>query len=165
MKFIILILIFISQLSYANKTCSRFAVINYQKVLVDAGTNKKGEGLRFYLEKDSTSKELLDKYQEKNKPTIFSASASTAGSLLIMAGLLQTNNSEGVQNNNTLIYGGAILVALSYLTSKTMMYSNEKILNEAINQYNKRNSPKIYFSPFQDSKAKTGLGLGIQQEF
>lgn len=158
-------LIFYLSNSMANETCSRVATINYQKVLVDAGSNKQGEGLRFYLEKDPISTKLLNNYQKENKPTIFAASASTAGSLMILAGLLQTNNVPGIQNSNTLIYGGGVLVALSYLTSKTIQYSNEKILKEAVDQYNKRNTPRIYFSPYRDNNGSSGVGFGIQREF
>ena len=165
MKFFIFLTFFISFTCLSQETCSRIATINYQKVLVDAGSNKKGEGLRFYLEKDPISKKLIDQYQAENKPTIFSASASTAGSVLVLAGLLQTNKSEGIQNNNTLIYGGSILIALSYLSSKTMKFSSEGLLDQAVKQYNKRNSPKIYFSPFINDSGGSNLGLGLQQEF
>ena len=151
--------------AFANETCSRVATINYQKVLVDAGNNRRGEGLRFYLEKDPVSKKLLDDYQEKNKPTIFNASASTAGSIMVLAGLLQTNQTDGVQNSNTLIFSGSILIALSYLTTKTLQLNNEKILNEAVEEYNKRNTPRIYFSPFKDNNGGSAIGFGLQQEF
>lgn len=154
-----------AQSVFSAETCSRVAIVNYQKVLVDASSNKQGEGLRFYLDKDPISRELLDKYQKENKPTLFSASASTAGSLLLFAGLIQTNNGAGFQDSNTLIYSGAILIALSYLTSKTQQYSNEKILKEAIDQYNTRNTPRIYFSPYKNNNDTSGLGFGFQQEF
>lgn len=159
-----LFIIFLTiQIGYCAETCSRKAIINYQEILVDGGSNKKGEGLRFYLEKDKYSKELLDKYQEMNKPTIWSASTSTIGSLMIFSGLLQTNEDDGIQNRNTLLYGGGILVALSYLVTRTMQYNNEEVLKNAVDQYNKRNLPRIYFSPYNDSSP--GLGIGVQQEF
>ena len=164
-KVMILFFIFNSAISFANEICSRVATISYQKVLVDAGSNKKGEGLRFYLDKDPISKELLDKYQKKNKPTILSAATSTAGSLFILAGLFKTNDSAGVQNNNTLIFGGATLIAMSYLTSKTIQFSNEKILKQAVDQYNKRNTPYIYFSPYKDQNGNSSIGFGVNQEF
>lgn len=165
MKQIVTLLIFaLAMPSFAGETCSRVALINYQKVLVDAGSNKRGEGLRFYLEKDPTSKSLLDEYQRKDQPTIANASASTAGSVLILAGLLQTNEEEGLQNSNTLLYSGLTLVALSYLTSKTLKYNNEKILKQAIDQYNKRNTPRIYFSPYKDNNGSS-VSFGVTQEF
>ncbi len=148
----------------ANETCSRVAVVNYQKVLVDAGAGKKGEGLRFYLKKDETSQKLLDEYQEKSKPTVYSASASTIGSLMIVAGLIQTDDSQSIASSNTLIFGGATLAALSYLISKTVQRSNEKILKEAVDHYNKRNSPRIYFSPFKDNNG-SAIDIGVSQEF
>jgi hypothetical protein len=165
-KLLLLIYLIISQISaFAVDTCSRIAVVNYQEVLVDAGSGKMGEGLRFYLEKDPLSKDLLDKYQKKNAPTIWSASASTVGSLLVLASLSQTSEEEGIQNKNTLLYTGAALVALSYLTSKTVKYSNEKILKSAVDHYNKRNSPHIYFSPYKANNNSSGLGIGLQQDF
>lgn len=163
MRVLILFLIFF--IHEAKATCSRTAIINYQEILVDAGSDKKGEGLRFYLDKDPLSKKLLNKYQDENKPTFLRASTSTIGSILLFAGILQPNESTGIQNKNTLIYGGSLLIALSYLTSKTMAYSNEKILEEAVDQYNKRNSPRIFFSPFKGNDNDNGLGFGFTQEF
>lgn len=146
------------------ETCSRVAVVNYQEVLVDAGSNKKGEGLRYYLEKDPLAAKLLDEYQEKNRPSVWSAGASTAGSLMVLAGLTQTNDTSSVANRNNLLYGGGILIAISYLTSKTMQYNNEEILKQAVDQYNKRNRPKIFFSPYGESGG-AGFGVGVSQEF
>ena len=151
----------IISISYSAETCSRIAIINYQEVLVDAGSNKKGEGLRYYLEKDTNSQKLLDEYQERNKPTVLGAATSTLGSFMILSGLMQTNESSGIQNKNTLIFGGGILVALSYLTSKTMQYNNEVLLKRSVDQYNKRNLPRIYLSPGDG----TGFGVGVTQEF
>jgi len=160
----LLILILTIPIGHTAETCSRVAIINYQEVLVDAGSNKKGEGLRYYLEKDTHSHQLLDEYQDKNKPTIWGATTSTVGSLFILSGLMQTNESSGVQNRNTLVFGGAILVALSYLTSKTIQYNNENLLKQAVEQYNKRNLPRIYFSPNSDNN-NPGFGVGVTQEF
>lgn len=151
-------------LTFADETCSRVAVVNYQEILVDSGSSKKGEGLRFYLEKDPESKKLLDTYQEKNKPSTWSAAASTFGSFLIFSSLLQTNKTDGFANRDSLLYSGAILIATSYLTSKTLQYNNEVYLKQAVDQYNKRNNPKIFFSPYADGNT-TGLGVGITKDF
>lgn len=156
------LLFFMISNAVAEKTCSRVATINYQQVLVDAGSNKKGEGLRFYLEKDPISKKLLDKYQEKSKPSLWHAAASTTGSLLVLSSLLQTDKDSFLGNKNSMMYGGALLIGISYLTSKTKSFSNEKLLQQSINQYNKRNSPKIFFSP---NTQNNSFGIGIQQGF
>ncbi len=148
----------------AVETCSRVAVINYQEVLVDAGSSKKGEGLRFYLEKDPIANELLNEYQVKNRPSVWSAGTSTVGSLMVLAGLTQTGDNEGISNRNTLLYGGGILIAITYLMSKTVQYNNEGILKQAVDQYNKRNSPKIFFSPYGGNDS-AGFGIGLNQEF
>lgn len=162
---LILLFIFFIQSAFADGTCSRVATINYQEVLVDAGSGKMGEGLRFYLEKDPESKKLLDTYQKKNKPTLWSAAASTTGSLFILTSILSTNDTADEQTKSSMLYGGVMLVALSYLISKTMQYSNEKYLQRAIDQYNKRNSPRIYFSPYKDHNGDSGVGLGVTRGF
>ena len=163
--FTIIFLFLLSSNIFADSTCSRAATVNYQEVLVDAGTGKMGEGLRFYLEKDPESLTLLDEYQKKNKPTPWTAGASTIGSLMIFGGLLQSGNQSTFGNKNTLFTGGAILVTLSYLMTKTVKLNNEKYLNLAIDQYNKRNSPRIYFSPYKDNNGESGVGFGLQKEF
>lgn len=164
-KILIFCLIFLTQAVQANETCSRIAIINYQEVLVDAGSGKMGEGLRFYLEKDPVSKDLLNTYQEKNKPTVLNASASTLGSIMVIGGLLQTSEDGAVSSKNTLIYGGSLLIAVSYLAAKTMKFNNEKYLKQAIDQYNRRNSPRIYFSPYRDNNGQSGVGFGVRRSF
>lgn len=164
MKALILSILISFSSVYAAETCSRVAVINYQEVLVDAGSSKKGEGLRYYLEKDPIANQLLNEYQKKNRPSIWSAGASTLGSLMLLGGITQTSEGNGFADRNTLIYGGGILIAITYLTSKTLQYNNEEILKQAVDQYNQRNKPKIFFSPYSDS-GSSGFGLGITQEF
>lgn len=161
---IIFLTILISFYSYSTETCSRIAVVNYQEILVDAGSSKKGEGLRYYLEKDPISKKLLDEYQEKNKPSKWGAASSSIGSVLVFSGLLQTNENDGFFNRDNMLYSGVILIAISYLTSKTLQYNNEDYLKQAIDQYNKRNSPKIFFSPYADGNS-SGVGVGVVKEF
>lgn len=164
MKYLILPILLGLLDALAVETCSRVATINYQEVLVDAGSNKKGEGLRYYLEKDPIANKLLDEYQEKNRPSLWSAGASTLGSLMVLSGLMQTNDTSAVANRNNLLYGGSILIAITYLTSKTVQYNNEGILKQAVDQYNKRNRPKIFFTPYSDNNS-TGFGVGVHQEF
>lgn len=151
--------------SIADTTCSRIATVNYQEVLVDAGTGKMGEGLRFYLEKDPESLALLDEYQERNKPSPLTAGASTVGSLMILSGVLQSGDESFLGDKKTLITGGAILVGLSYLMTKTVRRNNERFLNLAIDQYNKRNSPRIYFTPVRDNNGSSGVGFGVRKGF
>ena len=164
-SFLLILILSYAKVSFANETCSRTATINYQKVLVDGGSGKRGEGLRFYLEKDAESKKLLDEYQENDQPTFWRASTSTLGSLMLITGLVQNSNSGSQTQSNQLIYGGSILIALSYLVSKTIKVNNEKLLSEAVKEYNKRNTPRIYFSPYKDNNGGSTLEFGIQQEF
>jgi len=153
---------------YAVDTCSRIAYINFQEVLVDTSSTNRGEGLRYYLEKDEISKELLNEYQEKNRPSFGSAAFSTTGSFLLMMGMLGVNSGkdEAVFNRTNFIFGGVIMIALSYLSTFTIRYRNEVYLERAIEQYNKRNLPKIFFSPYNDDGViNAGVGIGYQKEF
>lgn len=157
---------FFSLFAHGAETCSRVATINYQEVLVDVSSNNRGEGLRYYLEKDDVAKGLLNEYQENNRPTWKSAAMSTLGTAMIIASFLRTSagKNEGLTNRNFLLFGGASLIAVSYLISKTNQYNNEYLLSTAIEEYNKRNTPKIFFAP-TDPKNGVGAGLGVSQEF
>jgi hypothetical protein len=150
----------------AAETCSRVAVINYQEVLVDVSSKNRGEGLRYYLEKDEVAKTLLNEYQANNIPTWKSAALSTVGTGMLLGGLLRTSGGgEGtVISRNFLLFGGATMIAISYLISKTNHYNNEYLLLKSIEEYNKRNTPKIFFSP-TDPQNGLGIGMGIGQEF
>jgi hypothetical protein len=166
LKLIILFLSIILTTFAEAETCSRVATINYQEVLVDVSNNNRGEGLRYYLEKDPVSKELLNEYQENNRPTWKSAALSTVGTAMLLGGVLRNNDGENetITGRNSLISGGAILIAVSYLISKTNQYNNEYLLLKSVEEYNKRNTPKIYFSPTQ-SETGYGASLGVGKEF
>lgn len=155
-----------TQLAWAAETCSRVATINYQEVLVDVSSNNRGEGLRYYLEKDEVAKGLLNEYQENNRPTWKRAAMSTLGTVMILGSLLRPTEgeNESLTSKNFLLFGGATLIAVSYLISKTNSYNNEYLLSKSVEEYNKRNTPKIYFSP-TDPKNGLGLGVGVGQEF
>lgn len=149
---------------WGAETCSRVATINYQDVLVDVSSSNRGEGLRYYLEKDQVAKELLDEYQDNNRPTWKGAAMSTLGTAMILGGFLRTTagEDETFTSKNFLIVGGATLIGVSYLISKTKQYSNEYLLLKSIDEYNKRNTPSIFFAPTGDGK---GLGIGVGQEY
>lgn len=173
MKFISLLIIFILFCgpTYADDVCSRTATINYQDVLVDTSSSKLGEGLRFYLDKDPEAKKLLDKYQENNKIRRLDAVVSTAGSGMIIFGLFQSSKQDSSKflNRESLIYSGIGLILLSYLVSRTIQYNNEKYLIRSIDEYNKRNTPRIYFNPTSQTDVlgttKYGLVAGLFKDF
>ncbi len=166
LKLTILLLSIFPFLVHAAETCSRVAVINYQEILVDVSNNNRGEGLRYYLEKDPVSKELLDEYQQNNQSTWKSAVMSTLGSAMILGGVLRTSEGqkETLTSRNFLLFGGATLIAVSYLISKTNQYNNEHLLLRSVEEYNKRNTPRIFFAP-TDPNNGLGLGVGVGQEF
>lgn len=159
-------LILFSTLVGAAETCSRVATINYQEVLVDVSGNNRGEGLRYYLEKDQVAKELLDEYQDNNKPTWKGAAMSTLGTGMILGSFLSTGSgeSEGITSRNFLLFGGLSLIGISYLVSKTNQFNNEYLLSKSVEEYNKRNTPRIFFTP-TDPRNGVGLGMGVGQEF
>lgn len=163
--FLIFILTF-SFSSLAAETCSRVAIINYQEVLVDVSSANRGEGLRFYLEKDEIAKELLDEYQENNRPTWKNAALSTVGTGLMLAGLLRSSEGRGeaLTGRSTLLLGGASMIAFSYLISKTKQHNNEHLLDKSIEEYNKRNTPRIFLAP-TNQNGRFGIGIGVGQEF
>lgn len=161
---ILLLSIFFPSLLLAVETCSRVATINYQEVLVDVSSSNRGEGLRYYLQKDKVAEELLNEYQRNNRPTWKSAAMSTFGTAMILGGILRTGDgeSETLTSKNFLLFGGITLIGVSYLISRTNQYNNEYLLLKSVEEYNKRNTPKIYLSPSSDGK---GMGVGFGQEF
>lgn len=167
LKLTVLIFLFLIQTAaWSQETCSRVATINYQEVLVDVSSKNRGEGLRYYLEKDEVAKDLLDEYQENNRPTWKSAALSTLGTAMLLGSFLRTSDGkeEGITSRNILLFGGATMIAVSYLISKTNQFNNEYLLQKSVEEYNKRNTPKIFFAPTDPSNG-LGLGIGVGQEF
>lgn len=168
---LMLITVLLCYVGNAAETCSRTATINYRTVLVDTNSNAKGEGLRYYLEKDPVAKSYLNKYQDESNYTWKVATLGTVGSGLVIAGLLKSSDSDssGITSRPSLILSGVALIALNFFVSKTFEHGNEKNLQKAVDEYNKRNLPKIYFSPYRDQSSKgsavPGVLGGMSMEF
>lgn len=143
---IIVILNFIMTSLAAMETCSRTAVINYQEVLVDTNSNQKGEGLRYYLEKDLVARDYLDKYQDGTRLKWYQAIPGSVGTGLTLVGIL----SPGDNNRRSLIIGGITLILVNFLVAKTLEAANEENLQKSIEEYNKRNLPIIHFNQGKD---------------
>jgi hypothetical protein len=92
------------------------------------------------------------------------AATSTIGGLMILSSFLQTDTNSTESDRASTLTIGASLIALSYLASKTIQIANEELLQRAVNEYNKRNVPRIFFTPYQDGDS-SGIGVGFQQEF
>lgn len=140
---IIFISLFFSFTSFAQEACSRTATINQQEVLVDSNSTQKGEGLRFYLEKDKVASSYLEKYQSGTKVKWYSAALGTVGTSMIIGSFFVNGESDSKQS---LMIGGATAIIINFLMSRTIEASNEKHLNRAIQEYNKRNLPRIEFN-------------------
>jgi hypothetical protein len=91
---------------------------------------------------------------------------STFGTAMILGGILRTGSGEDetFTNRNFLIVGGISMIAVSYLVSRTNQYKNEYLLQKSVDEYNKRNTPKIYLTPL-DTQKGMGLGVGMSKEF
>lgn len=174
-KYFLLISLFLQNLSYAEEICSRTAIINYQKVLVDTSSNGKGEGLRYYLEKDTISEKHLNDYRRGNQDMTVNAILGTTAIGLFLAGLVSTNSADDKTfgKKELLMSTGLGLFITNFVVYRFLEKSNELHLQKAVDEYNNRNLPRIYFSPFQKgssegrnpSSGNWGLFGGLSQEF
>jgi hypothetical protein len=83
----------------------------------------------------------------------------TAGTGLILYGLFNSD----VEDQRLFIISGSATLIVNFLVARTLEVTNENNLNRAIEEYNKRNLPKIFFNPEETqsqidfSKFKIGL--------
>lgn len=165
---------------YAQEICNRTAVINNQEVLVDLNSNARGEGLRSYLKKDKAAERHLNDYQASSQTQLKNAALGTFGVGMIIGGLLYSDDDDssdgGFDVREGLIIGGLGLMAINYLLYKTIEFNNEEKLEKSIEEYNKRNVPKIYFVPYKDdpravrsknyeTKDTLGIFAGVTTDF
>ncbi|TDJ08990.1 MAG: hypothetical protein E2O68_01135 [Deltaproteobacteria bacterium] len=143
-KILLIITLFSLQVAQANDVCSRICMVNDQEILIDLNTNQKGEGLRNYLEKDSVASMYLEKYQKNNEFHWTDAALGTAGAVMVGVGLLA--NLETKQKTAVAV-SGAVLIVANFVIGYSLKNANEKNLERAIEEYNKRNEPKIFMSP------------------
>lgn len=162
---VILLAFLIFSTSYAD-TCSRIAIVNFQEILVDTNSSQKGEGLRFYLEKDKIAESYLDLYQENARIKWHNAVLGSAGTGLMVAGLFTSSDRNARQ---TLLVGGATMILVNFFVSKTQENANEANLKRAVDEYNQRNLPRIFFesesSSFNQSPASSGISLNKTWDF
>lgn len=125
------------------ETCSRIAIINFQEVLIDTTPSKKAEGLRFYLSKDPEALEYLNKYQNNTNYEWPSALVGTVGTGMVITSLFIRNDKK---RRDSFLIGGAAIWVVNFLVLQTLRGNNESYLDRAIEEYNKRNLPRIYFS-------------------
>ena len=122
--------------------CGRTVFIGHKEILLDTGSKQKGEGLRSYLAKDSKALHYLNLYQKGHATgplnTFFAALAPS----LFLAGFMVDSNSR---QQKTLYTWGAVLILANFLISKTLQSANEGHLERAIEEYNKRQVPKIRY--------------------
>ncbi len=150
--------------SFASESCSRIATINYQDVLVDPNTSQKGEGLRYFIEKDQIAKEYLNEYQKNTQITWKNALLGSMGSAVMISSLFADDN----QNKKIYLISGATMILLNFLVARTLEITNEQNLNKAIEEYNKRNLPKIFFNPQASnnySSPSFNLAMGITKNW
>jgi hypothetical protein len=153
--------------AWASQVCSRIAIVNYQELLVDTSSTQKGEGLRFYIEKDEVAKSYLDEYQKGTGIRWQNAALGTVGTGMLIGGLFASDNSGA---KKALLVGGATMIIVNFLVAQTLEVNNEQNLTRAIEEYNKRNLPKIFFYPDglpSDSshQASPSLGMAIFKDW
>ena len=176
-RLFILILTTFSYSLMAQKTCSRVAKINFQDVLVDTSSSRKGEGIKFYLEKDPQAKIYYNRYVKNQKNQLVPSILGTLGVGLIITGVLKSNSADTDTNRfkdrGIWVVGGALMLGANYLLANMRQNRNEKNLHIAVKEYNKRNLPKIYFGPFIDryengrnsNSQKIGIQGQLRKEF
>lgn len=164
LRFFLVFLFFFSSLQvFAVETCSRIAIINYQEVLIDSNTSQKGEGLRYHLEKDPVAKEFLNTYQENSGIRWPSALLGTTGTGLLLYGFFNSDS----ENRRLFIISGTATILVNFLVARTLEVTNESNLNRAIEEYNKRNLPKIFFNP-EETQSQinfSNIRLGLVQQW
>lgn len=144
LKVIFLIFFFVlPALVNAVETCSRIATINYQEILIDSNSTDKGEGLRFHLEKDPIAKNYLNLYQKNSAITWPTAVLGTTGTGILLFGFFNRHSTD----RPIYLISGTAVILVNFLIARTLEFNNEKNLTRAIEEYNKRNLPKIYFNP------------------
>lgn len=141
------------------------AIVNFQEILVDTNSAHKADGLRPYLQKDEKSLQLLNVYQEKSRIKWPNTVLGTLGTVMLLIGvtLSKDTNSRGA----ILAVGGGIF-GLNFIVGRSLEQSNEINLMRAIEEYNKRNTPRIYFdnpSFLQQSSPKSGASLNFSTDF
>ena len=144
---VFILLLFLTPLAFnvsAAETCGRTAIINNREVLLDTSSLQKGEGLRSWLERDKKALKHFNLYRRGGRIHWSSTLLGTLGPTSLIAGLL-TNSDK--KRKKTFFTWGAVLVLANFLISGTRTTANESHLEEAIDQYNKRHTPKIHFEP------------------
>ncbi|MBF0311825.1 MAG: hypothetical protein HQK52_00320 [Oligoflexia bacterium] len=162
------------QTALAAEICGRSAIVNYQEVMVDTtGNTKKGEGLRYFLDKDPISKKYLDEYQKRSSPKWYNAAIGTVGTGFFIFGLGNSGSIQesGIGSRRFYMLGGLSILVLNFLLVRTLEYNNERLLLRSVEEYNKRNLPKIYFTPYSENHGgrsesdSIGVAAGFIKEF
>ena len=160
--YLTLSLLLLAAASRSQETCSRIAVINNQEVLVDISSSNKGEGLRPYLGRDPVAKDYLNQYQAKHlSPKRSAIIGSIAIGLMLGSEFSSSDSESGLLSKNALLTAGLSLLGINLLVSQTIEFENENLLLKSIYEYNKRNHPKIYFSPHEDRWTQSGRKGGF----
>jgi hypothetical protein len=127
-----------------EEVCGRVGTINSQEILIDLNSSQKGEGLRPHLEKDPIASSYFRRYQKNNEFQWHDAALGTTGAVLTISGLFF--NIDPKYKKGLLLAGSSLIIA-NFILGYSLKNANQKNLERAILEYNKRNNPKIFVSP------------------
>ena len=131
---------------------------------MDISASSKGEGLRPFLAKDPVAESYLNHYQERSLSHHRNAIIGTLGvGLLIGSYIALRNKKVPPPEGRALALGGVSLLVLNVLVAQSIEFGNEKLLRKSIDEYNKRNRPKIYFLPERQRRSfSEGSRVGVE---
>ena len=135
----------------AAEICSRTATINFQEVLIDRSSIRKGEGLKHYLERVPKAQMYLEDYQRGTQTKWQNAVLGTSGIALILGGMVTNDDNK---NKNSFLISGLIVSAINFFITRTLSEANESNLIRAIEEYNKNSSPKIHLNTSRVNQIK-----------
>lgn len=121
-----------------TQDCQRKAVIGNKKYVIDILSTKKGEGLRYTMQRDPFALELLEKYQHDSKKIKYAAYTGTPA--LILTGWRMAQADE--VGKDLLFWTGITGILGSYLWGQMLSNSNEDTLENAVSTYNRNASAR-----------------------
>ena len=146
----------------SRRACERVGIVNHQEIPLETMSGSKGEGLRSYLEKDKEALHYFNLYQERNQIQPFNTVLGIVGPGLLLTGVILES---GVKEKETFLTWGAVLVVTNFLVTRTIQGVGETYLEKAVEEYNKRNFPKIDLNFHTPDSSQKNIALMIKKDW